>query len=195
MPDQYDDNDDKNPDIKAAVAEYREALRKRLQYAIPIVVVVAAVAVVLTGTYSIDPGEIGVVRTFGKMTDKTKPGLHFVVPWAQKVDIVNVSKVRRAEIGFRSNKGGPKRVISESQMLTGDENIVEAEMIVQFKIADPVKYLFRLNDPEKSLHVAAEVALRGVVGQSTITSGLEQLDERQLEFFLLSMQLLDRIGL
>ncbi len=177
MRDQFDDEDN-NPDIKAVVAEYREALRKRLQLAIPIVALVAAVLVVLAGTYSIDPGEIGVVRTFGKMTDKTKPGLHFIVPWAQRVDIVNVAKVRRAEIGFRSSKGGPKRVISESQMLTGDENIVEAEMIVQFKIADPVKYLFRLNDPEKSLHVAAEVALRGVVGQSTITSGLEKLDER-----------------
>jgi modulator of FtsH protease HflK len=117
------------------------------------------------------------------MSDKTQPGLHFVVPVIEKVNIVNVAEVRRAEIGFRSTKSGPKRVDHEALMLTGDENIVEAQMIVQYKVADPVRYLFQLRDPEKSLHIAAEVALRGVVGQTRITADKADLEQADRDVY------------
>ena len=127
------------------------------------------------GVYSVNPGEVGVVRTFGKETGQTQPGLHFRLPIAQEVNIVDMAKVRREEVGFRSTQNGAKRVDSEALMLTGDENIIEAQMIVQYQVLDPSKYLFRLSDPEKTLHIASEVALREVVGQMNITSSIEDL--------------------
>jgi len=117
------------------------------------------------------------VRTFGKANHTLEgPGLHFAIPIVQQVDVVNVEKIRRAEIGFRTTKAGPKRDPAEAEMLTGDENIVDAQMIVQYQVSDPLKYLFKLNDPDTTLHVAAQVALRGVVGQMTITSSFEDLN-------------------
>ena len=130
------------------------------------------------GTYSVNPGEVGVVRTFGKETGQTQPGLHFRVPIAQQVDIVDLAKIRQAEIGFRSvADGASKRVDSEALMLTGDENIIEAQMIVQYQVQDPSKYLFRLADPEKTLHIAAEIALRGV-GQGLLLPLMMVLSSR-----------------
>ncbi len=174
--------DENNPDIKVVVAQYRDAMRRKLRWVGPLVVAVILLLIVLSGLYSVEPGEVGVVRTFGKQTAKTGPGLHFVFPLVQRVDVVNVEKIRRREIGFR----GDKRVDHEALMLTGDENIVEAQMIVQYKIDDPTKTLFRLKDPEGTLHAAAEVALRSVVGRTKIddilTKGREvaQNDTRRL---------------
>ncbi len=175
-------NEDGGPDIKVVVAEYRDAMRKRLRWIAPAVGGAILVLVALSGLFSIEPGEVGVVRTFGKAAkgpgELKQPGLHFAVPLLQRVDKVNLSKVRRAEIGFRSTKNGPKRVDTEAEMLTGDENIVEAQMIVQYRVDDPLKFLFKLKDPEATLMIAAQVALRGVVGQMTITSAIEDFTPR-----------------
>ena len=168
-------DEDGNPDIKVVVAEYRDAVRKRLRWAGPAFGGIILLLLAWSGVYSINPGEVGVVRTFGKETSQSQPGLHFIVPLAQRVDIVDLAKIRRTEIGFKTTPSGPKRIDSEALMLTGDENIIEAQMIVQYQIADPSKYLFKLKDPEASLHIAAEVALRGVVGQMRITSSIEEL--------------------
>jgi regulator of protease activity HflC (stomatin/prohibitin superfamily) len=167
--------DDEGPDIKVVVAQYRDAMRKRWRWVVPLFGAVIVLILIVLGVYSIEPGEVGVVRTFGKETAHTEPGLHFVVPFVQRVDKVNVSRINREEIGFRTTPEGPKRVDSEALMLTGDENIIEALMIVQFQVADPSKYLFKLKDPEATLRIAAEVALRGVVGQMRITSSVEEL--------------------
>jgi membrane protease subunit HflK len=77
-----------------------------------------------------------VVRTFGKETARTEPGLNYRYPWPfQRVDIVSVEQIRRIEVGFR----GSQRVAEEALMLTGDENIVEAQIVVQYRVADPSK--------------------------------------------------------
>ncbi len=170
------------PDIKVVVAEYRDAMRKRLRWVGPAVGGILIVLIVLSGLFSVEPGEVAVVRTFGEAAkgpgELRQPGLHFALPIVQQYDKVNLTKIRRAEIGFRSTKNGPKRVDTEAEMLTGDENIVEAQMIVQYRVEDPLKYLFKLKDPETTLMVAAEVALRGVVGQMTITSAIEEFTPR-----------------
>ncbi|MBW2459935.1 MAG: hypothetical protein JRI68_35935, partial [Deltaproteobacteria bacterium] len=175
-------NEEGGPDIKVVVAEYRDAMRKRLRWIAPAVGGILIVLVLLSGLYSIEPGEVGVVRTFGKAAkgpgELMQPGLHFAIPIVQQVDKVNLSKVRRAEIGFRSTKDGPKSVDAEAEMLTGDENIVEAQMIVQYRVDDPLKFLFKLKDPEATLMAASQVALRGVVGQMTITSAIEEFTPR-----------------
>ena len=74
----------------------------------------------------------------------------------QRVDVVDLAKIQRIEIGFRTEgEGAVKMVPVEAEMLTGDENIVEAQMIVQYQVADPEKYLFKLADPEATLRIAA----------------------------------------
>jgi membrane protease subunit HflK len=102
-------------------------------------------------------------------------GLHFRFPVAEQKDVVNVEQIRRVEVGVR----GEERVPSEALMLTGDENIVEVQMIVQYRVAEPVKYLFRLRNPEETLQATAEVALRSVVGRTNIdeviTTGRERV--------------------
>jgi membrane protease subunit HflK len=152
------------PEIKVVMAQYRDALRRKLRWLGPVVVVAIVGLLGLGGFYEVAPGEVGVVRTFGRESSRKDPGLHFKLPLVQQVDVVNTEKIRRTEIGFR----GDKRQDDEALMITGDENIVEAQMIVQYRIADPSKTLFRLRDAEKVLHDAGEVALRGVVGRTTI---------------------------
>jgi membrane protease subunit HflK len=141
----------------------------------PIVVAALVVAVLVLGTYEVGPGEQAVIRTFGRETGKAGPGLHFAFPIVQRRDVVNVEQVRRVEVGFR----GQQRVPDEALMLTGDENIVEAQMIVQYRVADTSKYLFRLEDPDDTLRATAEVALRSMVGQTQIddllTTGRERV--------------------
>lgn len=163
------------PDVNDVVGQVSETLRKNLKKLGPIVIGIIVVLLLLSGVYKVDPGEQGVVRTFGKETSKSGPGLHFAVPIVQQVDVVNVQKIQRVEIGFR----GKERVPSESLMLTGDENIVEAQMIVQYRIVEPSKYLFRLRDPVQTIHATSEVALRSVIGRTTIddamTTGREQV--------------------
>jgi membrane protease subunit HflK len=138
---------------------------------------VVAIALMFTSVYSIGPGEQGVVRTFGRETGKTGPGLHYRFPFIQQVDVVNIEQIRRVEIGFN----GDQRKTNESLMITGDENVVEAQMIVQYRVADPSRFLFRLVDPEETLRSAAEVALRSAVGRTVIddviTTGREKVQE------------------
>src|SRR5690606_12236211 len=120
--------------------------------------------------------------TFGRESGKTGPGLHYRIPFVQDVNVVNIEEIRRLEVGFR----GDKRVPTEALMLTGDENIVEAQMIVQYRITDPSKYLFELARPEETLRATAEVALRSMVGRTNIddviTTGREQVQAETREW-------------
>ncbi|MCU0691791.1 MAG: FtsH protease activity modulator HflK [Polyangiaceae bacterium] len=163
------------PDANDVVGQVSDVFRRNLRRIGPIVIGVIAVLIALSSVYKVGPGEQGVVRTFGRETGKTGPGLHFAVPFVQRVNVVNVEQVRRVEVGFR----GKERVHNEALMITGDENIVEAQCIVQYRITDPTKHLFRLLDPEETLRAAAEVALRGMVGRTTIdnvmTTGREKV--------------------
>jgi membrane protease subunit HflK len=140
-------------------------LRQILPKLLPIVVGLIAVLWLARGIYSVTPGHVGVVRTFGKETARTQPGLNFRFPWPfQQADVVSVEQIRRIEVGFRAGQ----RVQEEALMLTGDENIVEAQIVVQYRVADPSKFLFRLRQPEVALGAATEVALRSTVGSMTI---------------------------
>jgi len=170
------------PDLGKMAEEFSKALRGRLAYILVGVVALILVIFAFQSVYIVQPGEVAVIRTFGKETGKAEQGLHFRLPLVQDVDVVNVEKVRRIEVGFRGNRAEE----TESLMLTGDENIVDARMIVQYRVADPSMFLFELRNPEAVLRNTAEVALRGVVGRTLIddvlTSGKEkvQSDTRAL---------------
>jgi len=147
------------------------------------VVLAALVIWLLTGIYMVGPDEVGVVRTFGEHTRVAQSGLnwHFPVP-IETVNTPKVTEVKRVEIGFRTLRNGQYRTVEkESLMLTGDENIVDAEMIVQYKIKDPVGYLFNIVEPELTVREAAEASLRTVVGRNkideTLTTGKFTIQE------------------
>src|SRR5215475_676970 len=145
-----------------------------------------------TGFYVVGPGEQGVVRRFGKEVSRTSSGLRYHLPVPiERVEVVNLAVVRRVEVGFRSD---PRyRVVpQEALMLTGDENIVDAQAIVQYRVKDPGQYLFRVRDPDQSLRDSTEVALRSVVGRTTIdeamTVGRVRIQDSARDFL---QQLLD----
>ena len=143
-----------------------------LKLIIPAVVVVW----LLSGIYIVRPDEQGIVRRFGKAIRVTQPGPHYRLPQPiERVDKVKVKKVRRMEIGFRTIPNtSPARYRfypEESLMLTGDEQIVDAQIIVQYQVQDPERFLFNVRDLEAergALMDAAEVALRQVVGKRPI---------------------------
>ena len=147
------------------------------------VIITGIVLWLLTGVYIVGPDEVGVVRTFGEFTRVTQSGLNWKFPAPiEKANTPKVTEVKRIEIGFRSLKNGQYRTVEkESLMLTGDENIVDAEMIVQYKIKDPVSYLFKIVEPELTVREAAEASLRTVVGRNkideTLTTGKFTIQE------------------
>lgn len=122
-----------------------------------------------TGVYIVQPGEEGVVQTFGRFTSVTTSGLNYHFPWPfQQVQIVDVASIRRAEIGFRSTDSGQQDVLGEALMLTADENIVQVQLLIQYRIADSRAFVFNVQNPEDVLLTSAEVGLRSTVGRMTI---------------------------
>ena len=130
-----------------------------------------------TGVYMVGPDEVGVVQTFGEYTRVAQSGLNYHFPYPiEQVNTPAVTEVKRIEIGFRTLRNGQYRTVEkESLMLTGDENIVDAEMIVQYKLKDPEAYLFNFVRPVLTVREASEASLRTVVGRhgidQTLTSG------------------------
>jgi len=130
-----------------------------------------------SGIFVVAPDEQGVVRRFGKFNRIESPGLNYHLPYPiETVLTPAVTQVKRVEIGFRTISSGPparyQKVPAEALMLTGDENIVSAEAIVQYKIKDPVNYLFNIILPEQTVKNAAEAALRQIIGERKIDEAL-----------------------
>jgi membrane protease subunit HflK len=148
---------------------------------------IALVLWLLTGIYVVGPDEVGVVQTFGKYSRASQSGLNYHFPYPiETVKTPKVTEVKRIEIGFRSvGKNQYQTVERESLMLTGDENIVDAEMIVQYKIKDPEAYSFNFIKPELTVREASEASLRTVVGRHNIdealTSGKFMIQEETKE--------------
>lgn len=142
---------------------------------IPILLVVWA----LTGIYIVDPDEVGVVKRFGAFHRITESGPHYHWPYPIESAVTpKVTQIRRVEVGLRSigrsvqdnTPSDFRSVPEESLMLTGDENIVDVQFIVQYMIKDPVQYLFRVADQHQTVKNAAEAAMREVVGYNKIDS-------------------------
>lgn len=134
----------------------------------------------LTGIYIVNPDEQGVVLRFGKYDRTVEPGPHYALPAPiETVYKPQVTQVLRSEVGFRSvgqsttfQQGQVRTIPEEASMLTGDENIVNVQFSVQYKIGDPVQYLFNVNAPAALVRTAAEAAMREVIGNSEIDSAI-----------------------
>jgi modulator of FtsH protease HflK len=148
-----------------------------------LIVLLLVAGYLASGFYVVGTGQKGVVLLFGQVRSQTDPGLRYALPPPfMKALVVDVAAVRRAEVGLRSEGRRSRAVPAESLMLTGDENIVDVQLFVQYVVKDPVKFLFGAYEPETALRASAEVALRGVVGQNTIdytmTKGRPEIEER-----------------
>jgi membrane protease subunit HflK len=128
----------------------------------------------LSGFYRVQTDEEGVVLRFGKFTQLTQAGLNYHLPYPiETVLIPKVTSSRRIDIGMRliddPRRGVTTRDIpEESLMLTGDENIVDVDFTVLWKVKDAANFLFNVQNPEGTIKAVAESAMREVIGRSTI---------------------------
>lgn len=133
-----------------------------------IILVVFAFIWMASGFFIVQEGQTGVITTFGKyrgISDLAKPGFNWRLPYPiQAHEIVNVSQVRTVEIGYRSNVKNKQP--KEALMLTDDENIIDIQFAVQFKLSDAAKWLYSNRDQEEMIKQVAETAIREVVGKS-----------------------------
>ena len=144
-----------------------------------IVLVVAVVLVLLIGStscfYTVDDKQQAVVTTFGKVTDVTDAGLHFKLPFGiQQARKVDVNVYQKIELGYSSDGSDEYYQVNENEstMITGDYNIVNVDFFVEYKISDPVKYLYSSNNPEMILRNLIQSQVRNVVGSSTVDAVL-----------------------
>lgn len=124
--------------------------------------------------YQIQPGQVGIVRQFGQFNREVSSGLNFKLPAPfETVSVVDISRIRSTQIGFELTRAEQRRPIrSESQMITGDQNIIEIEATIQWRVENPKDYLFNIRDPEQTVKIAAESAIREIVGRTTIQEAL-----------------------
>lgn len=148
--------------------------------------------------YSVGPDEEGVVTRFGKFIRLESPGFNYKWPAPiEHVSTPKVTRVRRAEIGFRVIDLGPpqkvRNVPAESLMLTGDQNIVDIHMVVQYQIRDAAAYMFNIQEREKTVRNIAETVLRGTIGSRKIDEALTTgKNEIQIAAKIQIQQLLDK---
>ena len=156
------------------------------------VIILAVIIIIFTGFYTVDPEEVGVIQRFGKYVNTTEPGLHFKIPFGvDRLTKVKVKHVFKEEFGFRTLRSGIKTKYStrsydnESLMLSGDLNIADVEWIVQYRIKDPYKYLFKIRNVVETIRDLSESVTRQIVGDRSVDevivlSRKEIADEVQL---------------
>ena len=166
-----------------------------------LVVILALVVLLMAGTcfYTVDDKQQAVVTTFGKVTDVTDAGVHFKLPFGiQQVEKVDVNVYQKIELGYSSSGTVYDVNESESTMITGDYNIVNVDFFVEYKISDPVQYLYSSNNPELILRNLIQSQVRNVVGSSSVdavlTDGKENIQRQVKELVTAILQEYD-IGL
>lgn len=154
--------------------------RSNKKWSLFIIVLLVGIYLV-SGIYVVAPAEEAVIQRFGRYVRSTEPGPHWMAPLIETKQVVNVKEVGTEKYG--------------GQMLTKDENIVSAEIAVQYRIYDPRQYLFNLVDLKSTLEQVSESAVRAVVGQSTLnevlTSGRSEIGlevRKQIQQYLSNYQ-------
>lgn len=164
------------PDIEDLLRRAQDRLKRMLPggfgsgRGIALIVVIAFALWTASGFYRVQPDEVGVVLRFGKWVSETQPGLRWHIPAPiETVLLPKVTRINSLDIGFRSapeaGGGRGRSVPEEGLMLTGDENILDIQYTVFWKIDDVGKYLFNIASPEATVKAAAESAMRQVIGQ------------------------------
>lgn len=148
---------------------------------------ILALVAVLTSWYTVDESEQAVVITFGEAGEPvTESGLHFKMPWPiQRAEVMS-KETYSLQFGYDQNAEGEITAFDkETKMITGDENIVLTDLVVQWKITDPKKYLFNAENPREMLHDATTASIRSIIGSSLIddalTSGKAEIEAETRE--------------
>ena len=162
------------------------SFKKLRKTVIVIAVILLVLYVVLGSVYTVNDKQQAVVTTFGEVTGVTGPGLHFKLPLGiQQVQKVDVNVYRKIELGYRSQNDnsanasgyigytaeaphGSYSVEDESKMISGDYNIVNCDFFVEYKISDPVKYLYNSQNPDLILKSLAQSHIRNVISSYTV---------------------------
>ena len=143
---------------------------------VPVLILVAVVAVVMifwTAWFTVQPEETGIVQRFGKVMRTAGPGLHFKLPFGvETVRLLPTARVLKEEFGFRTLVAGsqgrtrydPRAYKDESLMLTGDLNVIDVQWIIQYRIEDPIRFLFQVRDTPKTIRDTTEAVMRQAVG-------------------------------
>ena len=168
--------DGQNPKPKKPLPDVKKLASRLIIAALAIAIGMAATTCFST----VDDKQQAVVTTFGKVTDVTDAGVHFKLPFGiQQVHKVNVNVYQKIELGYSSTGNGYTTNTNESAMITGDYNIVNVDFFVEYKISDPVAYLYSSNNPETILRNLIQSQVRNVVGSSTVdavlTTGKESI--------------------
>ncbi len=158
------------------------------------VIVVAVLVWLASGFYIVQEGREGVVLQFGKYHHTSMPGFQWRLPYPiQSHEVVNSSQVRIVEVGYRNDV--KSKVLREALMLTEDENIIDIQFAVQYRLKDAGDYLFNTIDPDETVKMAAETAIREVVGRSkmdfVLYEGREQIALNTAEVM---QEILDKYG-
>jgi membrane protease subunit HflK len=140
--------------------------------------VLIALVVLMNIAFQIKPEEVGLVLRFGRNVRTTEPGLHFKLPFVEQVLRVPVQRQLKEEFGFRTAAAGITTRFStadfsgESVMLTGDLNVAVVEWVVQYRVTDPYKYLFKVRGLTDTFRSMSQAVMREVVGDRTVTEVL-----------------------
>ncbi len=138
--------------------------------------------------FTVSPEEVGVILRFGKYVRTVDPGLNFKIPFGvETVTKVAVERQDKEEFGFRTERAGvrtqysSRKYLEESLMLSGDLNAAEVEWIVQYRIRDPYKFLFKVRHARKTFRDVTEAVMRQVIGDRTvneiITVGRQEIED------------------
>jgi membrane protease subunit HflK len=207
MQNRFPDNEDPLEVLRTMWEQFRRRFggggRARLNPWLIVAIVLLLYA--LSGIFIIAPDERGIILRFGRVVREADPGPGYHLPWPfEEVLKPSVTQIRKAEFGFRTvDVGPPARYRSEDAealMVTGDENIVKLQFIVQYKVkADPrgaTDFLFNVRDPQKTVRDAAEAAMREVIGRDAIDDALTEGKERiQMDAQRLLQTIFDRYQL
>ena len=186
-----------SPDLEALLRQGQEQIRRLLPAGGPpgsgVVVIVALLLVglaVWTGFYTVPSDSVAVVQRFGKYLKEVQPGLNFKLPLGVDVaTIVPVKRQLKQEFGFATPDASdpyqsPVEGSKETQMVTGDLNAALVEWVVQYRVSDPMKFLFDVREPSATLRAVSESVMREVVGDRTvdevITIGRQEIEAEAL---------------
>ena len=190
---------DAGTEIEALLQQGQDRLKQVMSSGGPrggivLVLLVLAAFLAWTAYYTVPSDSVAVVQRFGKYLKEVPPGLHFKLPLGIDVaTIVPVKRQLKQEFGFttpgandpyQSSRGGQRETRRETEMVTGDLNAALVEWVVQYRISDPVKFLFEVREPSETLRYVSESVMREVVGDRTvdevITIGRQEIETEAL---------------
>lgn len=156
-------------------------------------IVLVGILVLYGSIYQVSPDEMGVILRFGRFVRTSEPGLHFKLPFGiEALTRVPVQRQLKQEFGFRTTRAGIRSEFAvttdasrEAVMLTGDLNVLNVEWIVQYKIKDPYKYLFKMREAERTFRDMNEAVVRRIIGDNSVdevlTTGRDRLAHESKE--------------